>query len=122
MTDAVRAYEQLYAITLKMARDYQASSDGVWKAEVLNACSNGQQSYDPYDNTLIHGNLYKLCVDDPENVNGSLSSALYAINDYNDIPGKGVPGAQSIWGIEQVNNLQALCSIFAFNYIGPQKP
>ena len=121
MTDAVRAYEQLYAITLKMARDYQASSDGVWKAEILNACSNGQQSYDPYDNTLINGNLNQLCSDDI-NLEGSLAGALNYINDYNNVPGKGVPGAQSIWGIEQVNNLQALCAIFAFNYTGPQKP
>ena len=115
MTDPVKLYEQLYFITLKMARDYASSSDDGWKPEILNVCSDGTQIYDEHSVSVVNGNLSKLCNDDPATP-GSLAGALVFIDDYNFPP-------ESIWGTEQVLNLKALCAIFGFDsYIGPTPP
>ena len=119
MVDYVKSYEALYNHTYRLANIAEKNRDAnpVLREQIRGLCSSGSYGgyVDPETTQSVYGKMYILMLTGSANIEGSLWAALDYIYDN--------PNAvASIWGIEQVNKLQKLCSMLDFIYIGPSEP
>ena len=115
MGDAVRQYEVLYAVTLRLGIEYfdlpNDSGDNIIPSKtndygkaILATCSDGTV-LDGSGNPIT-GKCWML-QDHSNTILSSLTSALIELDD---------PNSASVWAISQIANLKSLFKLFGFEY------